>query len=70
MITKNNIDRLIEFGGLLVYEVSWFDTIRWESKVECRSFNLDFALSRFNSLKQEGFEAQMVSYFVHFNYGV
>jgi hypothetical protein len=67
MITKKNIDKLIKFGGLLVYQVSYFDTIGWVTVVECRTFNEDHAKERFKSLTDHKFATRMDTYFVNFD---
>jgi hypothetical protein len=67
MINKDNIDALKKFGGLLVYEVRWFDTVACRDTVECRTFNEEYAILKLNSLLRSGFTAYMFNYFVHFN---
>lgn len=67
MVTKENIERLIEFGGLLVYEITWFDPVMWKDNLELRTFNEDFAVSRFDSMKKNGMIVKMNNYFVKFD---
>lgn len=67
MITKDNIEALIKFGGLLVYEVSWFDPILWKINIDIRTFNEDHAKKRFSLMEKIGREVRIVSYIVSFD---
>ena len=71
MISKENIEALIEFGGLLVYEIRSFHSTFWKERVELRTFNEEYAKEEFKSLKADKnpyIAYQLVSYMVQFNY--
>lgn len=68
MITKDNIEALVEFGGLVVYEVTWFNQLTWKPEIECRTFNESFAIERYNALKREEQLAAIDTFMVQFNY--
>lgn len=68
MITKDNIEDLIKFGGLLVYEVKILDPLGFKIVTELRTFNEDYAVTKLKSLEDGGYQVRLVSYMVHFNY--
>lgn len=67
MITKDNIEALIEFGGLLVFKVTVFDELTWKPSIVCRTFNEEHAKHHFQSLigKQP---VKLEGYIVKFDY--
>lgn len=67
MITKENIEKLVEIGQLLVYEIAWFDPALWTTTVELRTFNEQYARERFASMQAAGLILKFSSYWVQFN---
>ncbi len=67
MITKENIGKLMDFGGLLVYEVRRFDPTFWKEVIELRTFNEDYARARLNAMKEAGLIVSLRDYLVKFD---
>lgn len=68
MITKDNIESLIKFGGLVVYRVTYFDDILWKDEIICNTFNEDYAKEMYNTGVKNGRIVKFETQIVTFNY--
>jgi len=67
MLDLQKIERLYEFGALIVYEIKYFDSIMFETKIDLRTFSEEKADSRLKELRDIGLTAAKFSYFVKFD---
>ena len=61
------IDRLYEFGGLLVYDLYIFDPLLFKKVQIASTFKEEEAKREYDSQKSRGFHAEVTSHMVFFN---
>jgi len=61
------MQKLYNFGELLVYEVEYCDRLTMTVRVDLRTFNEDVARARCQALKNDGLTAGIATYFVKFD---
>ena len=61
------MQKLYDFGELLVYEVEYCDRLTMTVRVDLRTFNEGVARARCQSLKNDGLTAAIATYFVKFD---
>jgi hypothetical protein len=67
MLDLEKIKQLYEFGGLMVYEVLWFDTVMKRNMTHRRTFCSKTAEKELEHLGRLGRDTWMVSYMVQFD---
>lgn len=68
MITAENIQKLIDFGGTFVYEVRYIDKLTWKVEIKYRTFNESHAMKVYEETKPHyGDFVDIFKYMVYFD---
>jgi hypothetical protein len=67
MLNLKTIQKLYDFGALMVYEVIRFDELTFKTIIEMRTFSEETAKEKYEYFKRAGFKVTIGSYFVKFD---